>query len=130
MKNRMVKLVAMTFVIALCAVISYAEFAAEVSGVTMTQVANTRIVNIGYNLANEAAIITLAIETNGVPIPDSAVRNLSGDVCKVVEAGLNKSIVWNAGADWPEHSVTDARARVTAWSTKAPPQVINEAVQM
>jgi len=52
------------------------------------------------------------------------VTRLSGDVCQVVQPGANRQIVWNAGVDWPEHKVTDAKARVTAWSTNAPPQVM------
>ena len=38
-------------------------FSAVVGGVTMTQRENTRTVDIGYTLAGEAAIVTLAIET-------------------------------------------------------------------
>ncbi|MDX9866830.1 MAG: SUMF1/EgtB/PvdO family nonheme iron enzyme [Kiritimatiellia bacterium] len=98
-------------------------FSASVSGVTLAQRDNTRTVDIGYTLTGGDAIITLAIETNGVAIPDSAVTTLSGDVCRLVQEGT-RSIVWNAGADWPEHEVTNARARVTAWSTNAPPQVM------
>jgi hypothetical protein len=92
----------------------------EVGSVNMT---SERTLVCGYRLhaVGEAAIITLSIETNGVAIPDSAVTRLTGDVCKFVEAGTH-SIVWNAGADWPEHTVTNARARVTAWSTNASPQ--------
>ena len=96
----------------------------EVSNVNMAQIPYTRLVKVTYDLAGENAIVTLSIETNGVAIPDSAVTRLSGDVCKVVGVGTGKSIVWNAGADWPEHAVTNARARVTAWSTNAPPQVM------
>ena len=92
----------------------------EVSAVTMLQRTNSRIVDIGYTLAGEEAIVTLSIETNGVPLPDSAVTQLSGDVSTVVQPGT-RSIVWNAGKDWPEHSVTDARALVTAWQTNSPP---------
>jgi len=95
-------------------------FNAVVSGVTLTQRENTRTVDIGYTLAGEDAIITLAIETNGVAIPDSAVTRLSGAVSTVIQPGAH-TITWNAGADWPEHAVTNARARVTAWSTNAPP---------
>ena len=94
----------------------------EVSNVTMAQRANSRIVDIGYTLASEEAIITLGIETNGVPLPDSAVTRLSGDVSTVVQPDGAHSIVWNAGTDWPEHSVTNAKARVTAWVTNSPPQ--------
>jgi formylglycine-generating enzyme required for sulfatase activity len=93
----------------------------EVSDVTMAQRENSRIVDIAYTLSWEPAIVTLGIETNGVPIPDAAVTRLSGDVSAVVQPGA-RLIVWNAGADWPEHNVTNARARVTAWSTNSPPR--------
>ena len=95
-----------------------------VSNVQMTQRAGSRVVDITYDLAGEAAIITLGIETNGAAIPDSAVTRLSGDVCKVVGVGTGKSIIWNAGADWPENVTESAKARVTAWSVDAPPQVM------
>jgi len=95
----------------------------EVRGVTLEQGDYSRTVNIGYTLSGEKAIITLSIETNGVALPDSAVTTLSGDVCKVVQTGTC-SIVWNAGADWPEHTVTNMQARVTAWQTNAPPQIM------
>ncbi|MDD2599242.1 MAG: formylglycine-generating enzyme family protein [Kiritimatiellae bacterium] len=96
-----------------------------VSDVVMTQRTGTRIVDITYTLSGEPAIVTLGIETNNVALPDSAVTRLSGDVCKKVEAG-SRSIVWNAGADWPENltQVAKAKAKVTAWSVDAPPQVM------
>ena len=94
-----------------------------VSNVQMAQRENSRTVDIAYTLADEAAIVTLDIETNGVALTDGKVKSLSGDVCKVVQPG-SRSIVWEAGADWPENSVTNAKARVTAWSTNAPPQVM------
>jgi len=105
----------------MAAIAGAARAAPEVSVVTLNQRENSRIVNITYTLSDEAAIVTVGIETNGVAIPDSAVTRLSGDVSAVVQPGA-RSIVWNAGADWPEHSVTNARARVTAWVTNSPPQ--------
>ncbi len=96
----------------------------QVTNVRMAQRAGTRVVDVRYDLAGEAAIVTLGIETNGVAIPDSAVTRLSGDVSVVIQPGTDRHIVWNAGADWPEHAVTNARARVTAWSVDAPPQVM------
>jgi len=93
-----------------------------VGNVVMKQRAFSRIVDITYDL-DEAAIVTLGIETNDVAIPDAAVTRLSGDVCKKVEAGSG-SIVWNAGADWPENLTQFAKAKVTAWSVDAPPQVM------
>ena len=95
----------------------------EVSNVNMTQIENTRTVQVTYDLSVTNAIVTLSIETNGVAIPDSAVTRLSGDVCKVVAPG-SLTITWNAGADWPENVAESAKARVTAWSVDAPPQVM------
>ena len=43
----------------------------QVSSVTMTQAAGSRFVNISYTLDADA-IITLSIETNGVPLPPEA----------------------------------------------------------
>lgn len=92
-----------------------------VSNVSMAQIADTRRVEITYDLGVEDAIITLSIETNGVAIPDSAVTWLYGDVCKVVTPGEGRSITWNAGKDWPENVTEAATAKITAWSTNAPP---------
>ena len=104
----------------------------SVTNVVMTQRANSRIVDISYELTGEAAIVTLGIETNGIALPDSAVTRLSGDVCKVVEMGAGKAIVWNAGADWPENLTQAAKAKVTVYATNTPPlyMVVNcQAVQ-
>ena len=95
-----------------------------VSNVEMMQLEGSRTVKVTYDLNGEAAIVTLGIETNGVAIPDSAVTRLTGDVCKVVELGTDKTIIWNAGADWPENVTESAKAKVTAWSVDAPPQVM------
>ena len=92
-----------------------------VDNVAMTQRANSRVVDITYDLSGEAAIVTLGIETNGVALSDRAVTSLAGDVAKVVETGTGRHIVWNAGNDWPENLATNARAKVTAWATNAPP---------
>ena len=96
----------------------------QVTNVRMAQRAGTRVVDVLYDLAGEAAIVTLGIETNGVAIPDSAVTRLSGDVSVVIQPGTDRHIVWNAGADWPENVTETAKARVTAWSVDAPPQVM------
>jgi len=93
----------------------------QVTNVRMAQRAGTRVVDVLYDLAGEAAIVTLGIETNGVAIPDSAVTRLSGDVSVVIQPGTDRHIVWNAGADWPENVTATAKARVTAWSVDAPP---------
>lgn len=92
----------------------------KVSNVAMIQGAD-RNVTVTYDLADEDAIVTLSIETNGVALAESEVSNLAGDVNKVVSAGAGKTIVWRACKSWPNHKVDNARARVTAWSKNYPP---------
>lgn len=111
-----------------CMMLGLSAFAAcaalaapTVKNVTMTQGAD-RLVRVTYDLEDEDAIITLSVETNGVPLAEGEVANLSGDVSKVVTVGTGKTIVWQACQSWPNHKVDNARARVTAWSRKAPPR--------
>lgn len=94
----------------------------QVSSVTMTQAAGSRFVNISYTLDADA-IITLSIETNGVPLPPEAVSTLSGDACKAVQTG-NRQMTWDAGADWPSNLTETAQARVKAWHPSYPPPVM------
>ena len=92
-----------------------------VSNVSMQRQAGTRNWEIRYDLADEPAIITLEILTNGVPLPAASVVWITGDASKLIEPGEGRTIVWNAGADWPEHEVAAAVPRITAWVTNAPP---------
>ena len=92
-----------------------------VSNVRLVPRDDFRTVDIWYALTGERGIITLGIETNGVALPDGTVTRLTGDIAVMVTPGENKHIVWQAGKDWPEQMVTNARAKVTAWATNAPP---------
>ena len=96
----------------------------QVSQVTMNRRTYSRTVDITYTLSAEAAIVTLAIETNGVALPDRAVATLSGDVNKRVSGAGPHSIVWQAGLDWPENQAANAQAKITAWSTNNPPDYV------
>ncbi len=102
---------------------SVACAAPDVSNVVMTQGADRRV-TVTYDLAGEDAIVTLSVETNGVPLAEGEVANLSGDVNKVIAVGAGKTIVWEATRSWPNHKVDNARARVTAWSKRAPPRYL------
>jgi len=102
------------------AAVPFSRAVPQVGNVALAQRSHTRTLDITYTLSGEAAIVTLSITTNGVALPDRAVTALSGDVCKRVEPGT-RSIVWQAGQDWPEHLASDAKAVVTAWATNNPP---------
>ena len=92
-----------------------------VSNVRLAQRNDYRTVDVWYDLSGERGIITLGVETNGVALPDATVTRLTGDVSVVVEPGSDRHVVWQANKDWPEQMVTNARAKVTAWATNAPP---------
>ena len=99
-----------------------AAAAPEVSQVQMTQAPGSRFVTIRYTL-DAAAIVTVGIETNGVPLPAGHVTRLSGDVCRRVEAG-DRSLTWEAGVEWPSNVTDNARAHVRAWRLDAPPDYL------
>jgi formylglycine-generating enzyme required for sulfatase activity len=91
-----------------------------VENVAVVYDAATKTVEVGYDLSGGNAIVTLVVETNGVAIPDRHVTRLSGDVCRLVEAGAGKRIVWDMGRDWPGN-LAEIRARVEAWPENEPP---------
>ncbi len=99
----------------------------EVSNVTMTQDDN-RLVTIAYTLAEAPAVVTLDVQTNATAnaatddpgwtsIGGVAVCNAKGDVWQEVATGSH-TITWRPDQSWPDHHVTDNRARavVTAWA--------------
>ena len=95
--------------------------APAVSNVVMQQRPGSGLVDIWYDLLDEAAIITLGIETNGAAIPNSRVTRLSGDVCAEFQPATGRHIVWDAPKDWPGNLGADAVARITAWTPDDPP---------
>jgi len=95
-----------------------AELAVE--NVTVAYDSAAKTLNVGYDLSGGNAIITLVIETNSVALPDRHVTRLTGDVCRLVEAGTGKSIVWDLGREWRGNQA-DLRARVEAWPESEPP---------
>jgi formylglycine-generating enzyme required for sulfatase activity len=91
--------------------------------VTFTQSAS-RLVTIGYELQNEAAVVTIDILTNGVSIGAANTRGMYGDVHVKVEPGAGKKAYWAPTKHWPDHTVSDGSmtAVVKAWATNAPPE--------
>lgn len=71
-----------------------------VSNVEMRQVEGTKLVKITYDVADDVNTqlwASVSISTNGVPLPSGSV---TGDVFCVMEPGIDKAIIWDAGADW------------------------------
>ena len=79
-------------------------------------------IEVTYDLADEPAIITLAVSTNDVAVEDSRVVSLTGDVCRRIESGEGKKFHWAIGRDWPGAELPQGLAvTVLAWPTNSPP---------
>jgi len=87
-----------------------------------------RLVTVEYTLSGEAAVTTMCVETNAgndvwIPIGDSNISHVSGDVNKKVSVG-NRSFTWTPGKSWPNQKVTGGNIRigVKAWALDNPPE--------
>jgi Sulfatase-modifying factor enzyme 1 len=113
--------------IALLLASSLAHAAAPVvSNIRASQIAGTKNVEVLYDVSDsDGDPLTIGLEISGdggltYTIPATA---LSGHAGAGVAPGANRRIVWNAGYDWNNQYVPNARARVTAFdgTTPVPP---------
>ena len=118
------------FLAIVVACLSISAVAAEpsVSDVTLSQDGLTRAVTVNYTLADEPAIITLDIYTNGVSIGQQNVWAIDGDANKVIQPGT-RSMVWHPDKSWPNQKFAsgdgiELTAVVTAWATNDPPMYL------
>jgi formylglycine-generating enzyme required for sulfatase activity len=97
-----------------------------VSNVRSAQLAGTKNVEVLYDVSDaEGDALSIGMQVSGdagqtYTIPATA---LSGHIGAGVAPGVNRRIVWNAGADWNGQLVSSAKVRVTAsdGTTPAPP---------
>lgn len=92
----------------------------KISNVKMDQHSTSRLVTITYELEGEPGIVTLDIQTNGVSIGAENFQNLEGNFNTVVECG-SYTATWRPDKSWTGFEVSNATARVCAWSKSAPP---------
>ena len=93
----------------------------QVSNVRMEQ-DDRHIVTVKYDLDADA-IITFDVMTNGVSIGGENVRFVTGDANRLVQAGLNRELRWNAARSWPgrRFDTPVVSVRVSAWAKDMPP---------
>lgn len=94
--------------------------------VSTTQDANTRMVEVTFDLS-EPAIVTIGaqVRTDGgdwVDI-DGSVIHVTGDANQPLPAGTGYKAIWNADRDWPGHPADGETVRmaVRCWSEGNPP---------
>lgn len=88
-----------------------------VSNLTASQRADTKVVDISYDLVAPGfplVAVSLQISSDGGVTWTVPVSTASGDIGSSVALGMGKVIVWNAGIDWPQSYSTQMRFRVVA----------------
>lgn len=96
--------------------ISPALAAPDVSNLTASQRAETKLVDIDYDLASPfgSLAVSLEISSDGGATWTVPASSASGDVGASVAPGTGKAIVWDAGADWAGNYSEQMRFRVVA----------------
>ena len=97
-----------------------------VSNIRAAQIPGTKQVEVLYDVSDaDGDALTIGLEISGdggltYTIPATA---LSGQAGPGIAPGSNRRLVWNAGTDWNNQYVPNARARVTAYdgTTPVPP---------
>ena len=95
-----------------------------VSNVRAAQRPGTKLVDIYYDLADadgDLQLIQVAASSDGGLTYGLPCFTLSGAVGPGVSPGMNRHIVWNAGADWDGNWVPGCRVRITAHDGTTPP---------
>lgn len=97
--------------------------AQTVTNVRAAQRAGTKLVDVYYDLSGGSgpSTVAVAVSDNGGSSYTVPATSLSGDVGGGVNAGLNKHVVWNAGADWNGQFSQAVRFRITASGTPTAP---------
>lgn len=105
-------------VIFLCEVLAFGVLygaAPQVTNVRAAQRANTKLVDILYDLtADGPCQIVVQASNDGGTNWDSSAGSFTGAHGTNILPGVDKLIVWNAGADWPFRRSAQMRVRVTA----------------
>ncbi|MEN3943572.1 SUMF1/EgtB/PvdO family nonheme iron enzyme [Prosthecobacter sp. SYSU 5D2] len=90
--------------------------ALEVENVRVVQRAETKLVDVDYDLSDVAQPVTIALEVSadGGATWTVPVRHVTGAYGPAISAGTDLSMTWDAGADWTEELSEQVRVRVLA----------------
>lgn len=99
------------------------EAVPTISNLTAAQRPGTKLVDITYDLA-AAGLATVGVgirvSNDGGATWSVPASSVSGAIGSSVVPGIAKSIVWNAGLDWPENHSTQLRVQVLAGDPAMP----------
>lgn len=100
----------------------FAQLQPLVSNVNVSQRAGTKLVDVSYNLAFGGGPVTvwLDISNDGGRSYIVPARTFTGNIGQNVQPGTNRSVVWNAQADFDGMLAEQMRVRVNARAGNVP----------
>lgn len=119
------------FLFFLCGLGSLHAAAPVVSNISAAQRANSRLVDITYDVAADfpTASVSLQVSSNGGSTFTVPATTLSGAIGAGVTTGTAKKITWDAGADWSGQYSTQMRFKVIADDGNTAPTISDIADQ-
>jgi formylglycine-generating enzyme required for sulfatase activity len=115
----------------LCGLGSLHAAAPVVSNISAAQRANSRLVDITYDVAADfpTVSVSLQVSSNGGSTFAVPATTLSGAIGAGVATGTAKKITWDAGADWSGQYSTQMRFKVIADDGNTAPTISDIAAQ-
>ena len=92
-----------------------------VSNVSLSQDSITKAVTVQYTLSGAPAVITASFLSDGELVEDACLRDLTGDVNRLVGSDGTYSFVWQPARSYANRSTAALHAGVTAWAVDHPP---------
>ena len=119
------------FLFLLCGLGSLHAAAPVVSNISAAQQANSRMVDITYDVAADfpTVSVSLQVSSNGGSTFTVPATTLSGAIGAGVTTGTAKKIIWDAGADWSGQYSTQMRFKVIADDGNSAPTISDIADQ-
>jgi formylglycine-generating enzyme required for sulfatase activity len=119
------------FLFILCGLGSLHAAAPVVSNISAAQRANSRLVDITYDVAADfpTVSVSLQVSSNGGSTFSVPATTLSGAIGAGVTTGTAKKITWDAGADWSGQYSAQMRFKVIADDGNSAPTISDIAAQ-
>lgn len=84
----------------------------SIANISAVQDAGARAVTVVYDLNTFANVVEMQVSADGGATWEVSATSLTGDIGASVSSGDNKTIVWDAGADFNNEEQTDMRVRL------------------
>ena len=112
------KLMRNFFMCLICGLAGVAVAAEPTVTVTSVKQNDDESVEVAYTLSGAAAVVTMSVLQNGVPIGDAALWAVEGDVNRRVEPSEGLTIKWHPDISWPGHKFdeTSIQVKLRAWA--------------